>query len=171
MVIKLSDRSPQGDSCACQGESAKAHSAEYHAAKPTRTRMLPRFLGQSSFSQWSSVESHSATVLGRRSLGQAYSAKVTRPGPLVLGHAYSAKVTSSSFGPGCLGGPFSVGQAYSAKITRSSQSHSAKVTRPRTSSFGHQAVLGQDDSVSSIILGQADSDSAVHSAMTLGLGL
>ena len=79
---------------------------------------------------------------GPFSVGQAYSAKVTRPSPLVLGHAYSAKVTNSSFRPGCLGGPFSVGQADSAKFTRPSplvlgHAHSAKVTRPGTSSFGH----------------------------------
>ena len=126
--------------------------------------MLPRFLGQSSFSQWSSVESHSATVLGRRSLGQAYSAKVTRPGPLVLGHAYSAKVTSSSFGPGCLGGPFSFGQGHSAKSTRTrpcllgqSDQHLTRTRMSRRTILSRPSLFGQDHLVISVALGQGHS--------------
>ena len=82
MVIKLSDRSPQGDSCACQGESAKAHSAKYHSAKLIRARMLPRGVGQSS--------------LGQISLGKAHSVEVHSARPLGFGLSHSAEAFKQS---------------------------------------------------------------------------
>ena len=160
MVIKLSDRSPQGDSYAAKGSRPKF-------TRPKLTRQSS--FGRSSFGQTTRIRPKSLgrgiQAIGQRSLslsiqgvGQAHSAisvglgqidpekdhsdsatplglghsRMTRPS-LVLGHVYSAKMTSSSFGPGGFGGPFSVGQADSAKVTRPKslgQTYSAKVTRP-----------------------------------------
>ena len=70
--------------------------------------------------------------------------------------------------------PLGFGQVHSASMIRPAQVHSARMilirqfirhaTRIRPSS------LGQYDSASSSVLGQDDSDSAVHSAMPLGFG-
>ena len=152
LVIKLSDRSPQGDSakrytvfgqgdsCAAKGSRPKFTRPKSHSAKLTRTRMLPRVLGQSSFSQGFLVEGHSATVLGRRSLGQAYSAK---------GHSaksHSAKLIRTRMLPS------GVGQCSVGQSCHSAKSHSAKPIRIRQNSLGRSS-FGQTT------LGKAHSDS------------